>query len=42
MRIKVNSCSHNIKISGMLYLPDDYGDRQLTGIVVCHPAGIVK
>lgn len=42
MRAKVHFYSHNIKIAGMLYLPDDYDGRQLTGIVVCHPAGGVK
>ena len=42
MRSKVYFTSNNIKLAGMLYIPDDYDGRKLTGIVVCHPAGGVK
>lgn len=44
MTIKTNVTflSHNIKIAGILYIPDDSGGKTLEGIVVCHPAGGVK
>lgn len=42
MKSKVSFLSHGIKIAGIMYIPDDYYGRMLTGIVVCHPAGGVK
>lgn len=42
MKTKVYFMSHNIKLVGELYIPDDYDGRILAGIVVCHPAGGVK
>lgn len=42
MKTNVTFLSHNIKIAGVLYIPDDFDGRTLTGIVVCHPAGGVK
>lgn len=42
MRTRVWFKSHDIRIAGMLYVPDDYDGRRLIGIVVCHPAGGVK
>ncbi|GEO68282.1 alpha/beta hydrolase [Levilactobacillus acidifarinae] len=43
MRTAVQFSSNGIQLAGALYLPDDFdGQRSLTGIVVCHPAGGVK
>lgn len=42
MRTKVNFLSHNIKLAGVLYIPDDFDGSKRAGIVVCHPAGGVK
>lgn len=42
MKTNVSFLSHNIKIAGVMYIPDDYAGRILKGIVVCHPAGGVK
>ena len=42
MKTNVSFLSHNIKIAGVLYIPDDFSGQKLNGIVVCHPAGGVK
>lgn len=42
MRTPVTFTSHNIDISGVLYIPDDFDGRTLAGVVVAHPAGGVK
>ena len=42
MKTNVTFKSHNLNISGVLYIPDDFDGRQLAGVVVCHPAGGVK
>lgn len=42
MKTRAEFYSHNIKLVGELYIPDDYDGRTLSGIVVCHPAGGTK
>lgn len=42
MRTPVTFTSHDIDIAGVLYLPDDFDGRVLSGVVVAHPAGGVK
>lgn len=42
MKHSVSFSSHNIRLAGEIYIPDDYTGGQLAGIVVCHPAGGVK
>ena len=42
MRTSVNFFSHNIKLAGVLYIPDDFDASKRAGVVVCHPAGGVK
>lgn len=42
MRAPVTFLSHNIRIAGVLHIPDDYDGRTLPGVVVAHPAGGVK
>ncbi|MBS0480721.1 MAG: alpha/beta hydrolase [Proteobacteria bacterium] len=42
MRTHVSFLSHNVRIAGSLYIPDDYDGRMLAGVVVAHPAGGVK
>lgn len=42
MKTNVTFLSHNIKLAGVLYIPDDFDGRILTGIVVCHPSGGIK
>ena len=42
MKTNVTFKSHGITLAGVLYIPDDFDGRKLTGIVVAHPAGGVK
>lgn len=42
MKTNVTFKSHNLTLAGVLYIPDDFDGRKLTGIVVAHPAGGVK
>lgn len=42
MKTNVEFLSHGITIAGVLYIPDDFDGRTLSGVVVCHPAGGVK